>query len=262
MKKIKKGDIVSRASYNNDILFYVEKIIKADNRAKIAILKGVTVRIEADAPIDDLEFPNESRIQKSLELMNRKLEINYFNNSRIAKYGKILHLDGDRKYSEKTERYYRKKGLNYVVRHVAEFKQPMVIKNLLIKYNPDILVITGHDGMIKSGKNYYDINNYRNSKYFVKTVNEARLWNSNNNELIIFAGACQSYYEALMLAGANFASSPGRILIDFIDPLIVAEEISVANPNRLILMSDLENKIRNGRKAINGVGAKGKRFVT
>ncbi len=30
-----------------------------------------------------------------------------------------------------------------------------------------------------------------------------------------FAGACQSYFEALISAGANFASSPARILIDF-----------------------------------------------
>ena len=39
MKKIKKGDIVSRNSYQNDILFYVEKIIKTENRGKVAILK-------------------------------------------------------------------------------------------------------------------------------------------------------------------------------------------------------------------------------
>ena len=77
--------------------------------------------------------------------------------------------------------------------------------------------------MIKNGKNYNDINNYRNSRYFVKSVNEARRWNSDKNELVIFAGACQSYYEAIMSAGANFASSPARILIDFMDPLIVAE---------------------------------------
>lgn len=114
--------------------------------------------------------------------------------------------------------------------------------------------------MIKNGKNYNDINNYRNSRYFVKAVNEARMWNQNNNDLVIFAGACQSYYEALISAGANFASSPARILIDFMDPLIVAEEISIANKNRIIRMSDLESKIRNGRKAISGIGANGKKM--
>ena len=115
--------------------------------------------------------------------------------------------------------------------------------------------------MIKSGKNFNDINNYRNSRYFVKSVNEARRWNSDKNELVIFAGACQSYYEAIMSAGANFASSPARILIDFMDPLIVAEEISITNKNKLIMMSDLEGKIRNGRRAVGGIGAKGKMIV-
>lgn len=263
MKKIKKGDIVSRNSYQNDILFYVEKIIDSENRGKIAILKGVIVRIEADAPIDDLELPKESRIKESLKRIDKQIELvkNNSYNRKLVRYGRILHLDGDRNYSEKTEKYYKRRGLNYVVKHVMEFKQPTVVRNFLQKYKPDILVITGHDGMIKNGKSFNDINNYRNSKYFVKAVNEARLWNSNNNELVIFAGACQSYYEAIISAGANFASSPARILIDFMDPLIVAEEIAITNKNKIITMSDLERKIRNGRKAVGGIGAKGKLFV-
>ncbi|HJJ10490.1 MAG TPA: sporulation peptidase YabG [Clostridiaceae bacterium] len=263
MKKIKKGDIVSRNSYQNDILFYVEKIIKTENRGKVAILKGVTIRIEADAPIDDLELPNESRIKENLKRIDKQIEFtnDYIDNRNVIRYGKILHLDGDRSYSEKTEKYYKKRGLNYIVKHVMEFRQPMVVRNLLQRYKPDILVITGHDGMIKNGKNYNDINNYRNSRYFVKSVNEARRWNSDKNELVIFAGACQSYYEAIMSAGANFASSPARILIDFMDPLIVAEDVSITNKNKLIMMSDLEGKIRNGRRAVSGIGAKGKMIV-
>lgn len=263
MKKIKKGDIVSRNSYQNDILFYVEKIVKTENRGKVAILKGVTIRIEADAPVDDLELPNESRIKENLKRIDKQIELtnDYIDNRNVIRYGKILHLDGDRSYSEKTEKYYKKRGLNYIVKHVMEFRQPMVVRNLLQRYRPDILVITGHDGMIKNGKNYNDINNYRNSRYFVKSVNEARRWNADKNELVIFAGACQSYYEAIMSAGANFASSPARILIDFMDPLIVAEEVSITNKNKLIMMSDLEGKIRNGRRAVSGIGAKGKMIV-
>lgn len=263
MKRIKKGDIVSRNSYQNDILFYVEKIIKTENRGKVAILKGVTIRIEADAPIDDLELPNESRIKENLKRIDKQIEFtnDYIDNRNVIRYGKILHLDGDRSYSEKTGKYYKKRGLNYIVKHVMEFRQPMVVRTLLQRYKPDILVITGHDGMIKNGKNYNDINNYRNSRYFVKSVNEARRWNSDKNELVIFAGACQSYYEAIMSAGANFASSPARILIDFMDPLIVAEDVSITNKNKLIMMSDLEGKIRNGRRAVSGIGAKGKMIV-
>ena len=263
MKKIKKGDIVSRNSYQNDILFYVEKIVKTENRGKVAILKGVTIRIEADAPIDDLELPNESRIKENFKRIDKQIEFtnDYIDNRNVIRYGKILHLDGDRSYSVKTEKYYKKGGLNYIAKHVMEFRQPMVVRNLLQRYRPDILVITGHDGMIKNGKNYNDINNYRNSRYFVKSVNEARRWNSDKNELVIFAGACQSYYEAIMSAGANFASSPARILIDFMDPLIVAEDVSITNKNKLIRMSDLEGKIRNGRRAVSGIGAKGKMIV-
>ena len=133
-----------------------------------------------------------------------------------------------------------------------------MIRGLLNKYNPDIVVITGHDGMIKKGRNYNDINNYRNSKYFAKAVSEARHWSSSRSELVIFAGACQSYYEALISAGANFASSPARILIDFIDPLIVAEEVSITKKNKFVTVSDLEPKIRNGRMAISGIGGIGK----
>ena len=262
MKMIKKGDIVTRNSYQNDILFYVEKIVNTENRGKIAILKGVTIRIEADSPIDDLMHSTQRVIDDDFNQMEEQLKLyNDFDNRSVIKYGKILHLDGDKRYSEKTEKYYRRRNLNYVVKHVMEFKQPQVIRDLLQKYNPDIVIFTGHDGMIRHGKNYNDINNYRNSKYFARAVREARIWRPNSSELVIFAGACQSYYEALISAGANFASSPARILIDFVDPLIVAEEISTTNRNRLITMSDLERKIRNGRKAISGIGASGKKFV-
>lgn len=257
MKKVKSGDIVSRTSYNNDILFFVDRIINY-NDTKVAILKGVTIRIEADSPIDDLEYPSEKRIIDSIDYINQEINYNAVKNK--STYGKILHLDGDKNYSIKTEKYYRKRGLNSVVKYIAENRQPVIMKDLLNNYRPDILVITGHDGMIKNGRNYSDINNYRNSKHFFRSVVEARKWNSDKNDLVIFAGACQSYYEALISAGANFASSPARILIDFVDPLIVAEKISTTYGNKIVFMSDFEGIIRNGRKAIGGIGAKGKKM--
>ena len=63
-------------------------------------------------------------------------------------------------------------------------------------------------GMIKKGTGFNDIYNYRNSRHFINTVNEARKWNKKGKNIAIFAGACQSYYEAIMASGANFASSP------------------------------------------------------
>lgn len=56
--------------------------------------------------------------------------------------GKILHLDGDRKYSMKSYKFYKKNGLNVVVKNIPEYKQPILVSELLMIYKPDILVIT------------------------------------------------------------------------------------------------------------------------
>lgn len=113
-------------------------------------------------------------------------------------------------------------------------------------------------GMIKKHQDYNNINNYRNSKYYVETVRRARNSKKGKN-LAIFAGACQSYYEALISAGANFASSPARILIDYADPLIVAENISKASYKKFVTINDFAYELRNGKKGIDGIGAYGKR---
>ncbi len=59
--------------------------------------------------------------------------------------GRVLHLDGDKKYSDKSDKYYKMVGINAIVKNIPENKQPILIKGLLNKYSPDILVITGHD---------------------------------------------------------------------------------------------------------------------
>lgn len=104
--------------------------------------------------------------------------------------------------------------------------------------------------------------NYRHSAYFVKTVIQAREWENYSNNLAIFAGACQSYYEALIQAGANFASSPARILIDFVDPLIVAENIAITDKNKFVSIKDFEKELRDGQRGISGIGVFGKKIST
>lgn len=276
---IKKGDMVVRKSYGKDIIFKVVRIIKSNN-SQFAILKGVTIRIEADAPIADLEMAQKQRIENSMRNLENKLEnrikkceknqskcISVINkdffkrNREIILTGKILHLDGDKKYSEKSQRYYKKMGLNAIVKNISERKQPIVVKTLLQRYKPDILVITGHDGMIRKGSGYNDIYNYRNSRYFINTVKEARKWEREESNLVIFAGACQSFFEALIMAGANFASSPERILIDFIDPLIVAEKVATTETNKFITIKDIEYELRDGTAGIGGTGANGKKKI-
>ena len=272
MGKIKKGDIVVRKSYNKDIIFRVSNIIKSNNKI-IAILKGVIERVEADCDIYDLEKVNrriikskilkldkkiEERIQKALNTHTLK-ESRYNSKQKQIITGKILHLDGDRKYSQKADKYYKKLGLNAVVRNIAEYKQPYNIYKLLKIYQPDILIITGHDAMIKRNVDYYNIYNYRNSRYFVETVKITRKYDEENNKkTVIFAGACQSYFEALISAGANFASSPARILIDFLDPIIVAEKVALTEMYKYVTIEDIVYELRDGKKGVNGIGAKGK----
>ena len=112
--------------------------------------------------------------------------------------------------------------------------------------------------MIRKGTKFNDISNYRNSRYFIKSVEEIRSQFA-KKDLVIFAGACQSYYEGIMMAGANFASSPARILIDFMDPLIVAEKIAITSDEKFVTIRDIEQELRDGQRGISGIGGKGKK---
>jgi len=117
-------------------------------------LKGLVTRIEADSPLDDLELIDNNRVINLLDSFEKELEkskknlVNVQNNMfkrYYQHYGRILHLDGDRKYSEKSQKVYKSMGLNVIVKNIPESKQPQMIWGLLGKYNPDILVVTGHD---------------------------------------------------------------------------------------------------------------------
>ena len=81
--KIDKGSIVTRNSYNNDVIFVVTKI-----EGNVAYLKGTDVRLYADALLEDLvlaEATDDYRPEISNELLERD---EYF-----YLPGKILHID-------------------------------------------------------------------------------------------------------------------------------------------------------------------------
>ena len=238
MNKIKKGSSVVRKAGNKEIIFVVEKII-SEKRKKIAILKGLCIRIIEKVPVAELELVDRGYVNKYIEERNKILEKRIYsrkNSYNNMKTGKIVHLDGDKRYMEKSYKYYKKLGLNAVVKFVPEEKQEYVIKDLISRYRPDILVITGHDGMIKKGREHEYGRNF-----------------------VIFAGACQSYFEALMAAGANFASSPARVLLDFADPLIVAEKIATTDSDYYVTINDIADDLRDGKDGVGGIGAKGKK---
>ena len=84
MEKIKKGDIVGRISYGKDIVFYVKRIIKYKDGKKIALLKGVTERIEADSNIDDLYLMDKVQLENELKKFDRNLNFKLYYWENIA----------------------------------------------------------------------------------------------------------------------------------------------------------------------------------
>lgn len=171
----------------------------------------------------------------------------------------ILHLDGDKKYSKRALNYYNNLNLKAAVENITERQQPMEVVYLLERYKPNILVTTGHDLMFKKGQDLYKIENYKNSKYFIQTVRNARMWEKSEEKLIIIAGACESFFEAIMLEGANFASSPARIMIEYRDPLIIASKIAYTDSNKYVSINDLKPYLKSNYNGMGGTRAKGKK---
>lgn len=63
---------------------------------------------------------------------NKKIKVRNYDKIREEIItGKILHLDGDKKYSQKAYIQYKKMGLNAVVKNIPEYKQPALVYKLL-----------------------------------------------------------------------------------------------------------------------------------
>jgi spore coat assembly protein len=135
--------------------------------------------------------------------------------------------------------------------YITEKSQPEKVLMYLKKYRPDILVITGHDGIVDDEDNH-------TSDYFVRSVQIARSYESDLDNLVIFAGACQSNYEQLMDNGANFASSPDGILIHFLDPILVAEKIAYTSVREVLAVKEVVRSTVTGQEGIGGVETRGK----
>lgn len=63
MRKLKVGDIVARKSYGYDVLFKVVDI-RSDGKERIATMKGISYRIEADAPESDLVLQTDQQVRE------------------------------------------------------------------------------------------------------------------------------------------------------------------------------------------------------
>lgn len=274
------GDLVVRKSYGGDITFRVEMI--EQNKA---VIKGTEFRLLADAPLVDLvkvhpDTPGEKaqraqiKATESLQRLNRDrqeqvernraaLSQGWYMQSEEPSYfevpGKVLHLDGDKRYLEKSLNLYEKLRIPVHGYYVTESTMPGALYQMLPSIQPDIVVITGHDGVLKNRptSDLYNLNSYKNSKYFVEAIRTARQYERNFDSLTIVAGACQSHFEALLQAGANFASSPSRVLIHALDPVYIAAKASLTSIRDTIHVSDVLNNTISGTQGVGGIETRG-----
>lgn len=248
---IEKGDFVTRKSHNNDIIFKVISISE-----DIVYLKGVYDRLYADSDIFDLVKTDEKPDDFFIEL-----DINNDRTSYFYLPGKILHIDGDNEYLEKCLKFYKTNKIYAVGKKINENDIAKQIPLLLKVIKPDILVITGHDAYYAKKGNKNDINNYKNSKNFVKAIKQARNYEKSHERLVIIAGACQSDYEDLIKAGANFASSPKRVNIHALDPAIIASTIALTKTDTQINVPELLEKTKYGSNGMGGIITNGLMYV-
>lgn len=250
----KVGDLVTRNSYNNDVVF---EIININN--EIVFLKGIDVRLIADSELNDLKIYNTNLIDDDEITDNLNEELN--RNDFFYLPGRILHIDGDCSYLNRCLKLYKKYNVMAYGFCVKESEMKEVIFSYLKQIKPDILVITGHDAYNKKKGNLNDIKSYMNSSNFIDAVIEARKYERAHDKLIIIAGACGSFYEALIRNGANFASSPKRINIHALDPAIVALKISLSDINDNIDIKEIIDKTKYGKDGIGGIITKGTMYV-
>lgn len=251
----KVGDYVTRISHNHDILFRISSI-NSDN----VILQGVNVRLQADADINDLSSSSNTTDDKEIIERNVK-DIKFDRNNYFYLPGKVLHIDGDDDYLDRCMNFYKNMGIKANGLCLKENDISNRVIDLIKEYRPDIIVITGHDAYYSKKNNKEDINNYQNTNNFVKAVKEVRKYEKSQDKLIIIAGACQSNYEELIKAGANFASSPKRINIHALDPAIIASSIALSDKNQSIDLIKLIEKTKYGSDGIGGIITNGTMYV-
>lgn len=254
------GDIVTRKSHDNDLMF---KIIDISNN--IVYLKGLNIRLFADSEIDDLVKVDDLHGDELIDDRNILEEVDKNLNLDRSEYfylpGKILHIDGDEDYLKRCMNLYNKLNIMAYGVCLGEDDIKTEISDYLNKLNPNIVVITGHDAYYKRKGKSDDLNSYKNTQNFIDAVLAARKYEKDQDKLIIIAGACQSNYEELIKNGATFASSPKRINIHALDPAIIASGIALYDRNKTIDLIDILSKTKSGPEGIGGVATKGCMFV-
>lgn len=103
--EIRKGDLVTRKSYNHDTVFKVINI-----KENIFYLKGIDMRIYANSPKDDLRIYKEKVIEENyLAKLDKNLILDRDDFFYLP--AKILHIDGDADYLKRCLNFYNSAGV-------------------------------------------------------------------------------------------------------------------------------------------------------
>lgn len=274
MGSFREGDIVARRSHKMDVLFKIVQLFQKGDGKEYAVLKGIDYRLICDAPLEDLVQLQPDEIAKywrqvfarNNEMIRRSLarRSDILQNTRGGRVeaftvpGRVLHIDGDGDYLDLCLTTYKQMGVPASGYVIPEEKQARAVAELLPKHLPDILVITGHDGYLPGQGGFKNLTSYRHSRHFVAAVKTARTFEPDRDALVIFAGACQSHYEALLEAGANFASSPQRVLIHAFDPVFIAERVAFTPVYQPVPLQEVIEHTITGYAGIGGVETQGR----
>ncbi|EIT84194.1 sporulation peptidase YabG [Fictibacillus macauensis ZFHKF-1] len=275
--KLEIGTVVGRTSYQCDLMF---RVIGFNDDKSIADLAGDEMRLQADAPVSDLVVMSQQDQHEHRQVTQVKEESSYklfrqdyhllrqkreylstngyeYDHSYFELPGRVLHVDGDPMYLNKCLELYKRFGVPVYGIHMKEPDMPERVPALVDEVRPDILVITGHDAYMKTKGAADDLQAYRHTKYFVRTVREIRRKYPQLDSLMIFAGACQSHFESLIKAGSNFASSPSRINIHALDPVYIVSKISLTSFMEHVNVMDVLRNTLTGREGLGGVESRG-----
>lgn len=264
------GEYVTRKSYQHDVLFQI-----VDLKQGNATLQGIQLRLIADAPVEDLEKVEErtlekkrqddrERIEHSFQLFREEYQVMKQKQNRelrddVAYFQlpiRVLHIDGDEMYLKKCLQVYKRLGLQAEGVHIEESQMPYEIAEHIKRIRPNCLVVTGHDAFkLKKGEPSQGY--YRNSHYFAETIRRARDLVPDLDDLVIFAGACQSYFELLIQAGANFASVPERVNIHALDPVYIMAKVAYTSCFEKVCIYEMIRGTLTGLKGIGGLETKG-----
>lgn len=274
---ISSGDLVTRKSYQHDIIFRVKT-----EKGPLLKLMGEHVRLEADAPLDDLEKVTGAEYHRRKSEVDEKEAYSYrlfrqdyrllkekreaeagsgYANNKETNYfqipPRILHIDGDPLFLKKCIALYEQLGLQVHGQYLHEKEMPNQVLSLIEKVHPEIVVLTGHDSYSKAKGTVRELESYRHSKYFVEAVRNIRRVYPNFDQMVIFAGACQSHFESIIRAGANFASSPARVNIHAIDPVYVAARVAYTSFMDHINIWEVIRNTVSGEDGLGGIETKG-----